>query len=41
MRMLSHQFDYILNLILHRIQKQDTNFRKAITPAQKLIITTR
>ena len=41
MRMLPHQFDYILNLISPRIQKQDTTFRKSITPSQKLIVTIR
>ena len=41
MRMLPHQFDYILNLISPRIQKQDTTFLKSITPSQKLIVTIR
>ena len=35
------QFDDILSKIHHLLRKQDTNFRKAITPEEKLCITLR
>ena len=35
------QFDNILSKIHHLISKQDTNFRKAITPKEKLCVTLR
>ena len=40
-RMSTLQFDDILSKIHHLISKQDTNFRKAITPEEKLCITLR
>ena len=41
MRMLPSQFHYLVELLTPIIQKQDTNYRKAITPAQRLIVTIR
>ena len=35
-RMSTFQFDEILSEIAHLIRKKDTNFRKAITPEEKL-----
>ena len=40
-RMSTLQFDDILSKIHHLISKKDTNFRKAITPEEKLCITLR
>ena len=40
-RMSTHQFDKILNKIDPLVQKKDTNFRKAITPEEKLALTLR
>ena len=40
-RMSTHQFDDILNKIDPLVRKKDTNFRKAITPEEKLALTLR
>ena len=40
-RMSTLQFDDILSKIHHLISKKDTNFRKVITPEEKLCITLR
>ena len=40
-RMSTHQFDDILNKIDPLVWKKDTNFRKAITPEEKLALTLR
>ena len=40
-RMSTFQFDEILEEIAVLIKKKDTNFRKAITPEEKLCITLR
>ena len=40
-RMSTMQFDDILSRIHHLITKKDTNFRKAITPEEKLCVTLR
>lgn len=40
-RMTPNTFDFLLNLIEHRIKKQDTNYRKAVTPEEKLFVTLR
>ena len=40
-RMSTTTFDYILSLISHRLQRQNTNFRKAITVEEKLMVTIR
>ena len=40
-RMSTHQFDEILNKIDPLVRKKDTNFRKAITPEEKLALTLR
>ena len=37
----THQFDDILSKIAPLIRKKDTNFRKAITPEEKLVLTLR
>ena len=39
--MSTHQFDDILNKIDPLVRKKDTNFRKAITPEEKLALTLR
>ncbi|KAL4720970.1 hypothetical protein ACJJTC_019230 [Scirpophaga incertulas] len=41
MRMSSSNFEYLYNLILPAIQKQDTRFRKAISAQDKLALTLR
>lgn len=40
-RMTASSFDYLLHLIEPKIQKRDSNFRKCITPAEKLLVTLR
>ena len=40
-RMSTFQFDELLVKIAPRIMKTDTNFRKAITPEEKLCVTLR
>ncbi|CAG5047000.1 unnamed protein product [Parnassius apollo] len=35
----STNFEYLLNIVGHRIAKQDTNYRKAIPPVDRLSIT--
>lgn len=40
-RMPVSTFDYILSKISQKITKEDTNFRKSITPEEKLFITLR
>lgn len=40
-RMQSETFDYLLALIENVIAKQNTNFRKSITPGERLFITLR
>ena len=40
-RMTEEQFDYILDLIRDDIYKQDTNWKKAITPRERLAICLR
>ena len=40
-RMSPQSFDYLLTLVGPRIRKKDTNFRKAIPPAERLAITLR
>ena len=40
-RMSTHQFDEILAKVAPLIRKKDTNFRKAITPEEKLVLTLR
>lgn len=40
-RMSVQQFDNLLSLISRRIKRQDTNFRAAISPEQKLVVTLR
>ena len=40
-RMNESTFSYILKKVERRIQKQNTNFRKAISPIEKLVITLR
>lgn len=40
-RMRIETFNYILEKIQNRIQKQNTNYRLAITPTEKLAITLR
>ena len=40
-RMSTLQFDDILNKIDPLVRKKDTNFRKAITPEEKLVLTLR
>lgn len=39
MSLTSSQFEYLLNIVGHRISKKDTNYRKAITPVDRLSIT--
>ncbi|KAK3732096.1 hypothetical protein RRG08_026481 [Elysia crispata] len=39
--MTEEQFDYILDLIRDDIYKQDTNWKKAITPRERLAICLR
>ncbi|VVC99118.1 unnamed protein product, partial [Leptidea sinapis] len=40
-RMPISTFDYILSKISDKITKEDTNFRKSISPKEKLFITLR
>lgn len=40
-RMAVSTFDYILSKISAKITKEDTNFRKSISPEEKLFITLR
>ena len=40
-RMSTHQFDEILYKIDPLVQKKDTNFRRTITPEEKLALTLR
>lgn len=40
-RMPVSTFDYILNKISPKITREDTNFRKSISPEEKLFITLR
>lgn len=40
-RMSSATFDFMLNAIGETIRSQDTNFRKSIAPAEKLLVTLR
>lgn len=40
-RMSISTFDYILSKIAPKITKEDTNFRKSISPAEKLFLTLR
>lgn len=40
-RMKVSTFDYILQLISPKIQKQNTKFRKSITPEERLLVTLR
>lgn len=40
-RMSTTTFDYILSLISNRLQRQNTNFRKAIMVEEKLMVTMR
>ena len=39
MRMDRAMFGEILDRIAHRIKRQDTNYRKAITPIERLSLT--
>lgn len=39
--MSSTIFDFMLNEIGEAIRSQDTNFRKSIEPAEKLLVTLR
>ena len=41
LRMEPEMFDEILQRIFHRIEKQDTNFKKALDPGLKLAVTLR
>lgn len=40
-RVTREQFEELLSIIKDDIQRQDTNFRKAISPQEKLVITLR
>ncbi|KAL4126780.1 hypothetical protein QTP88_010989 [Uroleucon formosanum] len=40
-RMSTDTFDYILEILNDEIRKPDTNFRKSITPEEKLLVTLR
>ena len=40
-RMSSDTFKYILELIHTSIKKQNTNFRKSISPEERLVVTLR
>jgi len=40
-RLLPSQFDFLLNLIKSDITKTDTNYRKAIPPKTRLLVTLR
>jgi len=40
-RMSSVTFKYILELILTSIKKQNTNFRRSISPEERLMVTLR
>lgn len=40
-RMSADDFDYLVELLRPRIEKQDTSFRKAITVSQRLAVTLR
>lgn len=40
-RMKIATFDYILDLIKNKIEKQNTNYRKSISPEERLFITLR
>lgn len=40
-RMTPQTFDFLLDLLEERIKKQDTNYRKAVTPEEKLFVTLR
>lgn len=40
-RMSPASFDFLLHLIEHKIQKQNTNFRKCVKPEEKLLVTLR
>lgn len=35
----STDFEYLLNIVGHKIAKQDTNYRKAVSPVERLSIT--
>ncbi|XP_050515105.1 uncharacterized protein LOC126890290 [Diabrotica virgifera virgifera] len=41
LRMTDSDFEWLLNLVGPKITKNDTNFRKAITPTERLLITLR
>ena len=41
LRMSTTDFEFLLNQISPRIQKQDTHLRKAISPTQRFVITLR
>lgn len=40
-RMDAADFDYLVNIVTPFIKKEDTNFRRAISPAERLAITLR
>ena len=41
LRMSPERFDHLLSLVSPLITKNDTNFRKSITPAERLAVTLR
>lgn len=40
-RLSTTTFDYILDVISERLRRNDTNYRKSITPEQRLFVTLR
>lgn len=40
-RMTAENFDYLVHLVTPYIQKEDTNYRKSISPAERLAVTLR
>lgn len=40
-RMSINSFDYLLELISDKIKRQNTNYRRSVTPAERLLITLR
>lgn len=41
LRMSVETFDYILDIIKHRLKKKTTNFKKPISPSERLYVTIR